>query len=353
MIMFYAVYSTVMPLKNINTVMGFYIWCNFLLGVLVCLYEKEDTIFKFMLVIWGICVFGVILNYFVDYPWVGQSYEVAGTTMEVARDWTDEGFKRLPGFSRMNFVVACHILISCGYILISKRYSKLLKVFVYSLSFLAIGLSTSKTQLMQIATLPALLGTYWALKYRWPDRPLAFYYARGVVVLLVCLVVFLPLTLSTHKHMRMNGPLYGFISGDTFVERMTQMWPEAFDLLDETGNPVFGRGIGGIGTALGMGDPNPYTVNAGDNLFVYVYVEAGYFAAIPFFLGFFLGLGRLYRRNVEYFELIWVTSLCILGTAITAACAEEPTVGMLIGLLVARGYIYPNRLKQLPAPQTS
>ena len=338
-LVFFIVYSFTTPLSFYQILMGFYIWIYFLLGVLVCLYKKEETLFKWMLIFWGISVFGVLLNYFVDYPWIGESYEVAGTKMESARAWSAEGVSRLPGFSRISFSVACHILLTCSYILTSRKYANFLKLFVYFVSCLAIFLTTSKTELVLVLVLPFVWFAYKGLQRLLPSTKAAFIYARGLIIVLVCLVIFMPLLLSTHQQIKMTGPIYGFITGDTLVQRITQMWPEAFDLLEKDGNPIFGRGIGGIGTGLAMQDPRPETVNAADNLFVYLYVEAGYFAVVPFFLAFFVGLGQLYRNNPEYFEIIWMLSFCLLGISITAPSAEESVLAIFLGMVVARGFI--------------
>jgi|GEM_PF-5214956 hypothetical protein len=339
LIIFYGIYTQMTSVLFLQYTMGFYIWGSFLLGVLVCVYEQERTLFKFMLAFWAISVFGVLLNYFVDYPWIGQSYEVAGTTMEVSRSWDAYGIKRLPGFSRDSFAVAGHILITCAYILAAKNYSRWLKVIVYILSCIAIFLTTSKTELGLIAALPIVIMTYEGLGMLVPGTKAAFHFARGLIVLLVLATVLMPLTLSTHKQQAESEPIYGFITGDTVVQRMTQMWPEAFDLLEKNGNPVFGRGIGGIGTGLSVGDPDPDSVNAADNLFVYIYVEAGAFLALPFFISFFLSLGYLYRHNEEYFDIIWILSFCVLGISTMSASLEEPVIALFLGFLVAKGYI--------------
>ena len=71
-----------------------------------------------------------------------------------------------------------------------------------------------------------------------------------------------------------------------------------------------------------MLDPRPETVNSADNLFVYVYVEGGAFLAIPLFLSFFIGLGDVYRKNVEYFEALWVITCAVLGVAMMASAVR-------------------------------
>lgn len=350
-VVFYFIYSLMMLPLVLQAFMGFYIWSAFLLGVLVCFYEKEETLFKFMIVFWGISVFGVFLNYFVDYPWIGQSYEAAGTTMEVARSWDAEGVKRLPGFSRQSFAAASQILLCGSYLLSSRKYSFSLKTIIYLLSGLALFLTTSKTELALLAVLPLVLLVYKGAKTFSSRTNIAFYYARAVIVLMVCLTVMMPLALSTHKQIKMTGPLVGFITADTLIDRITNMWPEAFDILQAKGNLVFGSGIGSIGTGLAIRDPKPETVNAGDNLFVYVLVEGGAFLAVPFFIAFFIGLGPLYRKNVGYFESILGMSFCVLGISIMAASIEDPVISLLLGILVARGYmpLRESKTEALPA----
>ena len=228
-VVFYAVYGLGMSVKFIQASMGFYIWSYFLLGVLVAVYGKEDKLFKLMPVIWVISVFEVILNYFWEYPWIGENIVVAGTTMQAAVSWAAEGgIERLPGFSRASYAVAAHILLCCSYMMISKRYPAFLKPIVFGLSCLAIFLTTSKTELGLLVALPFPLFTYWGLKRLWPEGRAAFHYARLVVAFMVCLVVFMPLTLSTHQQTtKSTGALFGFITGDTVIQRMTQMWPRS------------------------------------------------------------------------------------------------------------------------------
>lgn len=336
-----AFYAALLPMTNLTDmqmVMGFYIWMPFLLGALLAVYEKETVLFRWMPLFWGVTVLGVLINYLIDFPWVGVTYDVNGVTMNVARSWSAEGFSRLPGFSRMSISAACIILMSYAVILVSSR-STLFKITAYLLSALAIGLTTSKTELGLLLLLPIIFWTYRGIKNYAPETRLGLSFVHLVIGALVIGVIALPVATATHQSIRMSGPLHGFITGDTLIERMTFMWPNAFDLVQHDGNPVTGRGIGGIGTPLLMHVPAPDTPNAADNQFVYLYVKAGLLAVLPFFWAYLNNLGYLYRRDQKSFELFFVLSFCVLGISVTLAPIEEIPVALIMGILTARGYV--------------
>lgn len=330
----YALYDHLSFWQN---AFGFYIWSGFLLGALLWVSGKEGQVFKYFPALWACTVIGVFINSLTKMPWAGMEYEVNGVTMAAARQWGSAGVDRLAGFTRASYSAATIIMISYCQILASKNRTTLVKFAAYILSCVAVFLTTSKSELAIVILLPIILYGGRALQGFIRGGELA--YSKAVTGILVGLVVLLPVLYSSHAAYHYSGPSYGFLTGETMLMRTNGMWPEAFDLLDKDGSPLIGRGIGGVGTALGMNDPVPDEVNSADNLFVYVYVQAGLLVSIPFFLSFFLGWDAVYARGVEYFELLFLIAFCTLGVSITTGCIEDPMLGIFLGFLVARGYI--------------
>jgi hypothetical protein len=76
-----------------------------------------------------------------------------------------------------------------------------------------------------------------------------------------------------------DHPLYG-----SFIDRMHDMWPRAMALATEHGVPLLGRGLGGIGVPLSIFEPA--LANAGDNLWVYIFVLSGVLSVPLFIAGY-------------------------------------------------------------------
>ena len=64
----------------------------------------------------------------------------------------------------------------------------------------------------------------------------------------------------------------------SFLERMDQGWPGAWDLIFRSGAGLLGRGIGGIGSPQRIFDPQYYF--PADNLTIFLFAYFGIFAVL-------------------------------------------------------------------------
>jgi O-antigen ligase len=118
----------------------------------------------------------------------------------------------------------------------------------------------------------------------------------------------------------------------SFVERIQDMWPRAFDLFASPMQVLWGRGLGGIGTAQTFDEWN--RANAGDNLMVYVLVTFGIFGLA--YIAIFLGVLFRFLESRTSDDLIarmsrgWV--IVWLSFGLTTNMLEEPMTNMVIGM---------------------
>jgi hypothetical protein len=227
---------------------------------------------------------GVVAHSFIAFPWVGVSYSIGGVELEGAREWqTTGGAQRLSGFARSSFDVAGHILMVSALLALQIRRG-VFRLLMWGLALVAISLSTSK------GTLLALLMTGLAAEALIRRKPGGLYIilTLGMVWMFVPPLMGWTMDWSQESRTDLNNPLYG-----SFIDRMNDMWPRAWELGVDYGLPPLGRGMGGIGVPVSMFEPD--LANAGDNLFVYCLVLLGVLS-IPLFVLGYLALFKLCSR---------------------------------------------------------
>lgn len=230
--------------------------------------------------LWLIATSGVLVNAAVDYPWEGFGYSVGDVDIEASREWQETGGgKRLAGLARSSFDAAAQIQILA--ILAVLHLDRVwLRVPLWFASVVAIWLTTSKGVINVFLVLsPVVLLRQHLPQLLLRPLPLAF----GLVALLLPIAPLLFHFESTVNDAALANLLF------SFYDRLNSMWPQAWDLIHLRGNPLFGRGIGGLGTAQSYFEPDLF--NAGDNLFMYWFVVFGWIA-LP---GFLLLLARTLR----------------------------------------------------------
>ncbi|MDR3450390.1 MAG: hypothetical protein P4M15_11715 [Alphaproteobacteria bacterium] len=333
--LFHAVIGPFVPMQS---VFGFYIWAFFLLGALVVVYEQEDFVLRFMPLIWLCSVTGIFINSVVSFPWVGLSYEAHGLHMSMGIQWwASNGVDRLPGFSRASYSVAGGILFSYAYILASRRYHWTVKAACFVVSGVALYLTTNKTEIVALAVLPMIVAVYTYMKASSPQSLVPYYWAQACQMALAVLIVFLPLTLGAHALFAI--PDAGFFTSSSIIDRILDVWPASFQLLQQSGNDLFGRGIGGVGMGQMVGEPLIWS--PADNLFVYLFVTGGLFLVVPFFFSFFRSQKPVYLTDPATFEPMALINFCALAVGITDSLIEDSLFAIIVGMAVTRGFVRP------------
>lgn len=248
----------------------------FLTGIVILpsIVRSWRRFLPYALCLWVLTVVGVFVNYFHSWPWIGFEYQLGTLSVSASRLWQVDqfGLFRLPGFSQASYFVAPQILILALFLrgVLVKRYW----IVVWVISGGAIALTTSKTLL--------LIFLFFSLLWIVPDKH-AFRVVKAIPIVAAAISILLPfsMTLISLDWLRsMQSPLsQGLIS--TFVERMQVGWPEWIRMIVDHGSAVFGRGLGGIGTAQEHFEPALFSPS--DNIAVFTFATFGVFGIVILF----------------------------------------------------------------------
>jgi hypothetical protein len=269
-----------------QVVFGLWILTPFIFGLVAApvLLRVDRRVLWVFVGVFGMAAGGTIVHSMVDYPWVGVTYSIGNVELEGAREWHIEGgHQRLSGLARSSFDVAGQILMATTLMAlqISRGWGRLL---IWVAAAVAISLSTSKGILL------ALLMTAFSVEgvLRRQPRVLCAILFLGMVWMFVPPVMGWTMDWTEAARTDLNNPIYG-----SFIDRMNDMWPRAWELGAAHGLPPLGRGIGGIGTPVAMFESE--LENAGDNLFVFCLVLLGIFS-LPLFVAGYAALFRMVSK---------------------------------------------------------
>lgn len=293
-------------------------WFGLSCGELVLRHWRK--VCRVALPLWIMVVLGVCLNSAIKFPWEGFSYAVGDLEVSSSREWESiGGGKRLAGFSRASFDAALQVLL-LGVIVCLTVRNLLARLLMWALTFATIYLTTSKGvyNMFIILSPMVLMGPLLpssALRW-WPM-------ALGLIALLMPMA---PLALDVNFYIR-DQQLANLTY--SFWDRLNNMWPEAWKLLEVYGHPLWGRGFGGIGTPQGYFEPERF--NAADNIFMYWFVVFGWIALPGFLLILYRSL-RLdpWRSQIEAAAFGLLLATLVYG--VTANVVESGLFAVSSGL---------------------
>ena len=266
---------------------------------------------------------GVLISPFIQFPWIGYEMLINGKVVEVSRQWTTLGIDRYAGFARASFNAASQVL-TLSVLLVLSIKSRMLSTFIWLAAGIAITLTTAKGPIAAWLTLTLLLLTAYTSKRSKLWR-LGWSTALWGVL---AVAILLPVSTVFHQYSPSIQSTVDKLVFASIGERLTWMWPQSFALLQGPMEWLFGRGLGGIGTAQLQFEPTAYL--PADNIFVYLTVLAGPLAAL-------LILVSLTYRTAAAFYLgkLPVTAfsavLALLLYGIVANIIEEPFMAFLLG----------------------
>lgn len=318
----------------IQPLMGFKVVLAFVFGFACCrvLFVSEKRVYQAAWVIFAIAVSGVLINYFVVYPWAGAMLESGIGQAALTREWTAGGVRRLAGFSRASYDAASIILVLLPIVLYSLRRHLLVGAVTFSLAFAATALTTSKGALMAEAVLLAWIAARRVLGVGFSDK--VFVWGAATVTTVFPLASILAGVRAWS--MRNDAFSWWFSS---FHERMYRMWPDALTNVTDHGNVILGRGLGGMGFPQYFGEAARY--NSADNVSVYMYVVFG-------LLGLFY-LAWIYRacltvgssnapEVIKFAAPAWALFCAVYG--LTTNMVEQPfyciALGSAVGIAAMR-----------------
>lgn len=316
-----------------------YTWTPFFLGLILVALGLEGVFLRAALLWWSFAVAGVILNAFLQFPWLGATFEVLGQQTQVARDWTTNGIERLAGFSRASFTAANEIALFSMLLAARARTHAALKVLIWAVSVVAVALTTSKTPLTVLVVVPlALLSVRGARAFS--ARPaLPYHVAMFVLLALLAVTVALPCASSAQDLLASTSASdVGFLTLSSMLDRFGTMWPAAFELLASDQNAIewiMGRGLGGIGAAQAIFEP--LAVNSADNLFVFLYVTFG-IGAVLFGAAIVAGFKKYYAKAPDAFTSLFALAASVLTLGIATNVIESVVPALATGMLVAKSF---------------
>lgn len=317
-----------------------------LLAVFIYFYYFEINIelfIKMYRILVPIVFFGLILDSFYELPWQGLNYQIGDINIVGNLQWWAVGIDRLSGFQRASFdsaiIIYAFLTLYFINLLFSKRKDNF---FVKSYDFvlllfclISIGLTTSKSS--YVAVLSIIILYLLVIFYRKTSN---FKYLPIILIkfslLTFYVIAIIPPLLSFFNPIWVlnlkagNTFFYKFFIA-SYMDRILNMWPNAFSLLEHTNIPFFGRGLGSIGMSQLYFEPSLY--NSADNFFVYIYVVAG----IPsFILIFYILYSILTLRIDEHKGLLKMFLLvAILNYGSTVNVIELTGLTILVGILLA------------------
>lgn len=311
-------------------VMGIFALIPVLFGVIAepAFSRLDGRILPYALVLWLCVAVGVGFNYFHSMPWTGFTYQLGDAEVEVSRDWSYFGVERIAGFARASFEAAMQLLF-LGLVCSILVRSKVIALIIWISTGVLIAVTTTKTT----------LGLYFFLTIMLPIVvPRA---APSIIKRLVGPTV--PWTMSLIGILLPASTLVSkagasFANQDpgnllvSFGMRLSQVWPDTFTLIFKHGNALLGRGLGGIGSAQKIFEPDLYS--PADNLYLYLYAVFGLFALVIIWV-FTRAVSRLKFTGNRMGTLFWFLGVSILMEGWTVSCIEGGTTALATGLTVA------------------
>jgi hypothetical protein len=321
---FHAMVGVLFTARPLQVGFGLKMILPFILGIVIFKRTRFESgaLHATVLFFFLVTVTGIFLNYFYTFDWEGFSYRVGETNVQGAvRWWHDGGQKRLAGFARSSYDAAI-LVLACAIFLAIYIRPALVRLLLWAGAGLAIVLTTTKGALFAYVVLTIIFAfrlgrgkhsESWLLKFLWLPA--------GIMVLLpVCSGV-------VDVRLDFDSPVERLLLG-SYADRMENVWPRAFDNLEQAGSFFIGRGIGGIGTPQLYFEPALW--NFADNLFIFAYSTCGIFAfAYLFFLLWQVQSLKLHHLDdvLTYANLIFAF---IYG--ITTAVIESAVIAFLLGL---------------------
>jgi hypothetical protein len=275
----------------------------------------------------AIACIGIIVNSVTDYPWVGANFQLAGKEISGAREWHIGERQRLAGFSRSSFDAAGQIAVLAA-LFNAGEARRWLRGAVWGLAVTAVLLSTARGILLAMLVV-AIAIECERLGWRFAVRAL---FAAGLLWMTLPPLFGWSVDLSQTARLQLHS------AQGSYLDRLSNMWPEALQLLLDSPLPLLGRGLGGIGAAQTLFEPSRF--NAADNLFVYQLVTLGGIA-LPLFAIAAYGAWRIAAADTG--KATWhnaaalrAFALIVLWYGAVSNIVEHPVLAMLYGLLLAK-----------------
>lgn len=312
----------------LQVLFGCKMFLPFFFGVIVSksFFYNLNNMKGFYLALFFISCIGIVFNYFYqDLPWIGVQYDLGSQAIELQRDWSTQGFSRLSGFARVSFSASNMILYSAIWIFVFKKNFILMGI----VGIICTILTTTKGTIVAFLVC-FFLAFFQSIKNI--DKVMWFF-----LVCIFSIMIFLPImsASSDHFYVDYQNMEMGILIFASFNDRLLNVWPNVFEIIEKNGDLFWGRGIGGIGAAQKFFDLDvPY--NPADNFFLLLYAFFGVLS-IPFLL-YILE----YARKLNFISLndrfSMLSLIAIFAGGIVGSVLDFGVTALYLGLLVGNSF---------------
>jgi hypothetical protein len=298
---------------------GLKLMVNVLFGLLSAsiFLSPNRQVARILLLLWCATIVGVVLDKFVmTFPWVGMKAAIGDLSVDVSRDWqiADPMQRRVAGFTRSSINVAA-LLPVLSIVLICRRRSIAVRCLIALGALGGVFLTTQKGALIAAAPVFALLCVPWR--------------RQATYLRLACLVFLLTATALPFVTAGLDMPRTGGeFSLQSFADRVTETWPQAWQWIADHQVFVFGVGLGGIGGAQRIYAPDAF--NPADNVFLFMWAYFGSFAVL-YLLATLLLIFRPLRGDANRAIPALATLAFFLGYGCVVSLLEDQMAALFIG----------------------
>jgi hypothetical protein len=275
---------------------------------------------------------GLLIDNFVSYPWRNMAYQGFEGRAAQTKEWYLEGVRRLNGFGLSSMTTAA-VVSTLVVALAALMRNRALIILFAAIGTYAIFATTQRAALAStlLVVIALLAPTFVFRGDRAVSAQISFLKLLAITALILDIVA--PLVATAFKLLSdANGSM------ESVAMRTTDVWPQALLRFRDEMNPIFGAGIGAIGSPAGL-VPGMSTV-APDNVFLYMTMMIGLTSLFLFIAAALLVIRTPAQRSslfglslLALFAINGITaniyeamgSMCFLGLAVGQLLTANPT----------------------------
>ncbi|HEY6873541.1 MAG TPA: hypothetical protein VI298_12540 [Geobacteraceae bacterium] len=296
----------------------------FLFGAVSVRYiiERENAFVVLLAVVFFVTALGVVLDVYLDLPWSGYVYQLAGSEIEGSREWSTFGLERVSGFARMSTSAAFYLV--CGalflYSYFRSRWSKLMVLLV---AFPTVFATTNK------AGIGGLVLGFAALMISRVPRLL-----KVSVYGLAAMTAFLPFSTVVRSYqVDLSDPVSVALLA-SFEDRLINTWPNFLAEVAKFGNPAIGVGFGGVGSAVKyFSHGSQVSLAVADNFALYLYGCFG-LVSVVILLYFAHVAVTLFASRERLARSLAPVMVALLAASLTTDVIEAQVFALILGIAI-------------------
>ncbi|WP_407291187.1 hypothetical protein [Stutzerimonas zhaodongensis] len=306
-----------------NVGFSLFIYIPLLFGLFCGSYLEQRT--RLLSWVIGLCLvasfIGIALDMFTTVPWKGYSYMMGEVEVTANKSWAFGSTDRLAGFARMSTNLAVMIALYSLF-LAAFLQSRLLRLMLYPVAFVAIFLTTNKSTAAAYLLTLAML---FLAGYRLPSAT-AFFIAvlTGLALPAASLLLNIP-----------QSEAYSTSMLASFNDRLIHSWPNFIEVIVNEGWGWWGAGFGAVGSSVAV-FPLAWLelLSIADNTALYLWGMLGVLGVILYLLLFPLLL-RLHDRGPRIRDALLGIVFCIILVGWATDVLEVTTATLFLGIAIA------------------